>query len=171
MKTAQSDFGVSGHLGLENKLEIFSSIVENAEDAILVKDMTGTILVWNKGAEELYGYKLEEMVGKNISLLLPEGHKDEVQKILLRIAKGEKIEHYETTRVKKDGTKIVVSLTVSPVKNKEGKITGASSVARDITKQKEREEAIEKMNKLMVGRELKMIELKNEIAKLKLVNR
>ena len=158
----------------KRKLNLLADIVENSDNAILSKDLNGKILSWNKGAQKLYGYEANEIVGKNISVLLPESRFDEVKKILKRIENGEKIEHFETERKSKNGKIIQVSLTLSPIKDEDGKIQGASSIARDITKQKQNEKEIqermeeaEKFNKLMVGRELKMIELKEENKKLK----
>jgi PAS domain S-box-containing protein len=158
----------------KHKLSLLAGIVESSDDAILSKDFDGKILSWNKGAEKMYGYKADEIIGKNISLLLPEDRPTEVKDILKRIEKGEKIENLETQRKNKDGKVIDISLTVSPIKDENGKINGASSIARNIIKQKQTEKAIkeriletEKFNKLMVGRELKMIELKEEIKRLK----
>src|SRR5918996_1650452 len=94
--------------------EFLASIVESSDDAILSKDMNGTILSWNQGAERLYGYTGEEMIGKHVSVLLPPDRPDEIPGIMSRLAKGERIKNYETIRMKKDGTLVHISLTVSP---------------------------------------------------------
>lgn len=158
----------------KRKIELLAGIVESSDDAILSKDLKGKILSWNFGAEELYGYKAGEIIGKNISILLPSDRPDEIPDILKKVEKGEKIKHFETKRKCKNNSVIDVSLSVSPIKDEYNKIIGASSIARDISEEikikeelKERYSESEKFNKLMVGRELKMIELKEEIKKLK----
>ncbi len=114
----------------------FTAIVESSGDAIISKDLNGIITSWNRGAEAVFGYSAEEAVGKHISMLAAPQFRDEFPDILDRIRRGERIEHYETTRRRKDGKAITVSLTVSPVRNSQGEITGASKIARDITAQK-----------------------------------
>ena len=119
-----------------------ATIVEGSDDAIIGKTLDGTIVSWNKGAEKLYGYPAEEMLGHSISVLLPPGEPAELAAIMKQLRRGQRIESYETTRLHKDGYLIDVSVTISPVKNKAGKIVGASAVARDITKHKEADEAL-----------------------------
>jgi PAS domain S-box-containing protein len=109
------------------------SIVESSEDAIVSKDLNGVITTWNPAAERLFGYKPQEIIGKSITVLIPADHNDEEPAILERIRRGERIEHYETVRRRKDGTLVEISLTVSPLKNSEGVIVGASKIARDMT--------------------------------------
>ncbi len=121
-----------------------SAIVESADDAIISKDLEGVILSWNKGAEVEYGYNSKEIIGKSISLLMPPDHPDEYKDILAKIANGEKIKHYETKRVRKDGQIIDVALSVSPVKDTSGKITGASTITRNMTERKRVEDALRK---------------------------
>jgi len=129
-----------------NRAELASrriaSIVENSDDAIISKDLNGVIATWNRGAERLFGYLEQEVVGKPITILIPEEHHDEETRILERIRRGERIDHYETMRRRKDGSMVFVSLTVSPVVDESGTIVGASKIARDITEQKRREEQI-----------------------------
>jgi PAS domain S-box-containing protein len=120
----------------------YSLIVETCDDAIITKDLNGIVMSWNRGAKNTFGYEAKEIIGKPIALLIPAGHEDEEPNILRRLRAGEKIDHYETLRRRKDGTLINISLTVSPVRNKEGKIIGASKVARDITAQKEAERSV-----------------------------
>src|SRR6516164_4240037 len=119
-----------------------SAIVQASEDAVIGKTLDGTIVSWNKGAEKIYGYKAEEILGHSISILLPPGKPDELPAIMKQLRRGQRIESYETTRVHKDGHLIDVSVTISPVKNKAGKVVGASVVARDIKKSKRAEAAL-----------------------------
>jgi PAS domain S-box-containing protein len=127
----------------EERFRWLASIVESSDDAIIGKSLDGIITSWNKGAERLFGYMAEEVVGKPITILIPPDRYDEERTILERIKRGEAINHYETVRHRKDGSSIVISLTISPVKDAEGRIVGASKIARDITEQK-RAEAREK---------------------------
>jgi len=113
--------------------ELLSAIVEGSDDAIISKDLKGTITSWNKGAERIFGYTTEEAVGKNIRILLPKNLLSEEDMIIDKIKKGEKVIHYETIRLKKNGTPLHVSLTVSPIKDLGGNIVGASKISRDIT--------------------------------------
>jgi two-component system, LuxR family, sensor kinase FixL len=121
-----------------------ASIVASSDDAIVSENLEGIITSWNKGAESLFGYRAEEAVGKPITVLIPSDQHQEESMIVARIRCGERIEHYETVRKRKNGSSIVVSLTVSPVKNVEGRIVGASEIARDITERK-RDEARERV--------------------------
>ena len=119
-----------------------AAIVEASDDAIIGKTLNGTIFSWNKGAEKMYGYKAEEVLGHSMAILLPPGEPDELRGIMKRLRRGQRIENYETTRVRKDGHLIDVSVTISPVKDKAGKVVGASAIARDITKHKQAEAAL-----------------------------
>jgi PAS domain S-box-containing protein len=116
------------------------SVVENSQDAIISKDLNGIINSWNKGAERLFGYASDEIIGRSILTLIPPELHYEEPGIVDRIRRGEPIEHYETVRVRKDGERLHVSLTVSPVKDSQGRIVGASKIARNITQQKRAEE-------------------------------
>jgi PAS domain S-box-containing protein len=115
------------------------SIVESSHDAIVSKDLDGVIMTWNKGAERLFGYTAEEVVGKPITILIPSDRPNEEPEILARIRKGELVDHYETIRRRKDGSLVDISLTISPVRDAKGRIVGASKIARDITERKEAE--------------------------------
>jgi PAS domain S-box-containing protein len=117
-----------------------AAIVQSSSDAIIGKTLTGIVTSWNPGAQRLYGYKAEEVVGQSISLLIPLDHQDEVPDILKRIKQGEWIEHYETVRKRKDGNLLHIALTVSPIKDSSGAIIGASAISRDITDKKAAEE-------------------------------
>ncbi len=128
-------------------------IIDSSEDAILSKDLNGIITSWNKGAERIYGYAPEEAVGKHISLLTPGDRPDEVSKILQKIGEGESIEHYESVRLAKDGRRLDVSISVSPMRNAAGDIVGASVIARDITEQKRSEGQLRQAQKMeAIGR-------------------
>jgi PAS domain S-box-containing protein len=119
-----------------------AAIVEFSADAIVSKDLNGIIKSWNKGAERIFGYTASEVIGKPVLMLIPENLQDEEPKILERIRRGDRIEHYETIRRHKSGRLIDVSLSVSPVKNAQGKVTGASKIARDIGVRKRAEHAL-----------------------------
>jgi PAS domain S-box-containing protein len=126
----------------ENRLRWLASIVESSDDAIVSKNLDGVITSWNGGAERVFGYTAEEVIGQPITIVIPADRHDEERAILTRIRRGELVDHFETVRQRKHGSLIVVSLTVSPVKNAEGKIVGASKIARDITEQKRSQEQI-----------------------------
>jgi PAS domain S-box-containing protein len=123
-------------------LRFLASIVESSDDAIVTKNLDGIITSWNAGAERLFNYTAEEAIGQPITIVIPQDRQDEERTILTRIRRGERIDHFETVRQRKHGSLIVVSLTVSPVKNSEGKIVGASKITRDITEQKRNREQI-----------------------------
>jgi PAS domain S-box-containing protein len=130
-----------------------ASIIDSSEDAILSKGLDGTITSWNRGAERIYGYAPDEVVGKHISLLTPGDRADEVPEILRRVAEGERIEHHESVRVTKDGRRLDVSLSVSPLRDAAGDVVGASVIARDITAQKRAESQLRQSQKMeAIGR-------------------
>jgi PAS domain S-box-containing protein len=114
-----------------------AAVIESADDAIISKTLDGIITSWNEGARRIFGYEADEVIGKSVTILIPEGHLDEEPAILARLRAGQRIEHYETVRVRKDGRMIDISLTVSPIRGPEGKIVGASKIARDITEQRQ----------------------------------
>ena len=126
----------------EQRLRWLASIVESSDDAIVSKNLDGIITSWNSGAERVFGYSAGEAIGQPITLVIPEDRHSEEREILTRIRRGERIDHFETVRQRKHGGLIVVSLTVSPVKDANGKIVGASKIARDITEQKRNQELI-----------------------------
>ena len=113
-----------------------AAIVSSSEDAIVSKDLNGIITTWNDGAERLFGYTADEVVGKSVTILIPDDHIDEEPRILERIRRGGIVDHYETIRRRKDGSLVEISLTVSPLRDASGTIIGASKIARDITKGK-----------------------------------
>ncbi len=118
----------------------FAAIVESSDDAILAKDLNGTIISWNRGAERLFGYTAAEAIGKSVAMLIPLDRHNEEPEILSRIRRGDRIDHYETIRRRKDGSLIEISLCVSPIRNREGRVIGASKIARDITERRRAEE-------------------------------
>jgi PAS domain S-box-containing protein len=124
----------------EKAAQHYAAIVESSDDAILSKDVNGVITSWNNGAQRLFGYTGEEAVGKPVTLLIPVDRQDEEPRILERIRRGERIEHYETVRQRKDGSLVDISLTVSPIRDLHGNIVGASKIARDISGRKRAEE-------------------------------
>ena len=117
-----------------------ASIVELSDDAIISKRLDGVITSWNRGAERLFGYTAEEIIGKSVTILIPEDRISEEPDILDRIGRGERIDHYDTVRRCKDGSLIDISLTISPLKGADGKVTGASKIARDVTERKRAQE-------------------------------
>lgn len=122
-----------------------AAIIESSEDAIVSKDLNGVVTTWNKSAERIFGYAPEEMIGRSITTIIPpELQSDEVE-ILRKIRAGERIEHFHTVRLRKDGDRIDVSLTISPIKDDDGKIIGASKIARDVTRQKIAEQALARL--------------------------
>jgi PAS domain S-box-containing protein len=126
----------------DQRLHLLGAIVESSDDAIVSKSLDGIIATWNRGAERVFGYTAAEAIGRSIMIVIPEDRQNEETEILSRIRRGDRIEHFQTIRRRKDGSLITVSLTVSPVKNAEGKIIGASKIARDITEQKHNQEQI-----------------------------
>lgn len=122
--------------------QILWSIVENSDDAIITKNLDGIISSWNKSAERLFGYTVEEVIGKPITILIPLERHDEEPATLASIRRGEHIDHYETVRQRKDGSLIDISLTESPIKDAQGKIVGVAKIARDITERKRNDEFI-----------------------------
>jgi PAS domain S-box-containing protein len=126
----------------EEAQAFLAAIVESSDDAIVSKTLDGIIRSWNAGAERLFGYKAEEVIGRPITLIIPPERQDEEQEILARLRNGERIDHFETVRVSKQGRRIDISLTVSPVRDSAGRVIGASKVARDITDRKKAEKAL-----------------------------
>jgi PAS domain S-box-containing protein len=130
---------ITDHKRADEAVQRLASIVESSEDAIISKDLNGIIVSWNRGAELIFGYQADEVLGKPITMLIPPDRYDEEPGILRRIRQGQRVDHYETVRRRKDGVLIDVSLTVSPLKDPKGRIIGASKIARDITERKRRE--------------------------------
>lgn len=131
---------------------LLGAIVNNSDDAIISKDLNGVVTSWNKSAERMFGYTAEEAIGKKITLIIPDERLKEEDEILRRLRNGERIDHFETVRERKDGSRLDISLTISPIKGSDGEIIGASKIARDITKRKETEEKLKKINQTLEER-------------------
>jgi two-component system, chemotaxis family, CheB/CheR fusion protein len=121
---------------------LLAAIVESSDDAIVSKTLQGRILSWNAGAARIFGYTATEAIGQHITIIIPPELRDEEQRILTRVRHGERVDHFDTIRVTKDGRRIAISLTVSPVRDSRGIIVGASKVARDVSERKRAEEAL-----------------------------
>ena len=131
----------------EQASQRLAAIIESSDDAIVGKDLNGIITSWNKGAERIFGYTAEEVIGRSITLLIPADRQQEEPVILERIRRNERVDHYETVRQRKDGTLLHISLTVSPIRSADGRIVGASKIARDITERVRREQALQDMQR------------------------
>jgi PAS domain S-box-containing protein len=139
MPTINSEMHPAAHL---------AAIVESSDDAIISKDLNGTVLTWNAGAERVYGYSAHEMMGKPMWTLLPPDRATEEDEILQQLRRGERVSHFETTRLRKGGKEIHVSLTISPIRSLDGTIIGASHAARDITARRQFEEQLRQTQRL-----------------------
>lgn len=133
---------------------MLAAIVESSDDAIIGKNLDGIVTSWNAGAERLFGYTAEEMIGNPISKLLPPDRTEDMRRILDEIRRGNRIDHFETERVRKDGTRIHVSLTVSPIRDASDRIVGASKIARDVSERRRADEAKDRFLALL-GHELR----------------
>jgi PAS domain S-box-containing protein len=129
-------------LRADKAVGLLAAIVDSSDDAIVSKTLDGVITSWNASAEQLFGYKASEAIGQHISLIIPVDRKDEETVIIDRIKRGERIEHFDTVRMRKDKTRLDISLTISPIRDASGKIVGASKIARDITERKRIERAL-----------------------------
>jgi PAS domain S-box-containing protein len=151
--TAKPGSAYSDGFRAEDAKFLLAAIVESSNDAIISKNLAGVITSWNAGAERLFGYTAEEALGQHMSLLACPGRDSDMPHVLERVKGGERTEHYEAGRCTKDHREVTVSLTVSPIRNAAGQIIGASKIARDITAQKQAEEAMRQAEKLaMLGR-------------------
>jgi len=137
----------------DKQLAELSAIVESSDDAIIGKDLDGIITSWNRGAQRLYGYTPEEAIGKHISLIAPPEQADDIPNIMAMLRRGERIDHYETLRVTKDGKILNISLTISPIRNSRGELVGASAIGRNVTETRRAEAALRLSERLAsVGR-------------------
>lgn len=137
-------------LRAESAMQYLAAIVESSEDAIYGQNLDSVIVSWNAAAERIFGYRTDEIIGRSIAILFPLDRRDELLDIMATIRRGEVVGFHETERLRKDGSIIPISLNISPIKNSEGKIVGASGIARDITRQKraetERQQLIKKLS-------------------------
>jgi len=129
--------------------EQLAAIVQSSHDAIIGKDLEGVVTSWNPGAEKIYGYRAEEVVGKPVSMLAPESRKHEIRDLLENVRRAEAVINFETERIRKDGTCIDISLDLSPIRDAAGRIVGASTIARDITEKKQAERVLRKVNRAL----------------------
>jgi len=137
----------------EESARRLAAIVENSGDAIVGKTLQGIVTSWNRAAERLFGYSAEEMIGKHIGRLIPPDQGNELEEILGRVRKGELVDHYETQRLTKDGRRIAMSLTISPIRDESGHVIGASKIGRDISHERQLEESVRQSQKMeAVGR-------------------
>jgi PAS domain S-box-containing protein len=125
---------------------LLSAIVDSSDDAIISKDLNGIIMSWNAAAERLFGYTAEEAIGRSITILIPPDRLQEEPEILEHLRRGDRIDHFETIRQRKDGSQLTISLTISPVRDSQGNIVGASKTARDVTQRVRQEEALKESN-------------------------
>jgi PAS domain S-box-containing protein len=148
-RTADARRGASERTQVERAGDLLAAIVDSSDDAIVSKTLDGVITSWNKSAERMFGYTRDEAVGQHITLIIPEDRRDEEVKIVERLRRGERVDHFETVRLRKDGTLFHLSLTISPVKDAAGRVVGASKVARDITERKQVEQALAERARLL----------------------
>jgi PAS domain S-box-containing protein len=133
----------------DRAVALLASIVDSSDDAIISKNLDGIITSWNRGAEQLFGYTAKEAIGQRITLIIPADRLEEEAKIIERLKRGERIEHFDTERIAKDGSKLDISLTVSPLRDGSSRVVGASKVARDITGRKRAEESLAEQARLL----------------------
>lgn len=146
---------------------LLAAIIESSDDAIVSKNLDGIITSWNQGAERLFGYNAHEAIGSPVTILIPPDRQDEEPRILERLRRGERVDHFETIRLRKDGTPLNVSLTISPVRDDTGAIVGASKIARDVTAQRLAAEALrdskEELRRLNEELEIRVAERTGEL--------
>ena len=137
---------------LEESEARLAAIVEWSEDAIIAISLEGVIQSWNRGAEKTFGYTREEAIGRPITLIIPEERRSEEKDVLARIGRGETMEHFETVRCARDGRRLDISLTVSPILDATGRIVAASKIARDVTRRRQAEAEAERMQSALTGK-------------------
>lgn len=143
---------------------LLAAIVKSSDDAIIGKDLQGTIISWNTGAERMFGYTAQEIVGKSIQVLISPEHPEEEDQVLERIRRGSLVEHHETVRIRKNGEAVQVALSVSPIRNSKGAIVGVSSIARDITERKKAEEVLARQAAVL-REQAQLLDLANVVAR------
>lgn len=147
--TADPGNTLSGGMRTPEASSLLAAIVDSSDDAIISKDLNGIIMSWNKSAERLFGYTAAEAIGRSILLIIPPDRVEEEPKILYRLKHGERVDHFETVRVHKNGSRLNISLTISPVRDATGTIVGASKIARDITTRVRQEKALRETNEAL----------------------
>ncbi len=153
LRKAHQELGARTDRQLYEYRTRLASIIDSSEDAIIGKDLNGIITSWNRGAQSIYGYSAEEMVGRSVAILAPDDRADEIPAILRKIRNGETVSHFESIRVTKDGRHLNISLTVSPIRDTDGSIIGASVIGRDITANKRAEDQLRQAQKMeAIGR-------------------
>jgi len=140
---------ITERMRAERTTVLMAAIVNSSDDAVISKNLDGIISTWNEGAQRIFGYSAEEAIGHRITMLIPPDRLDEEVTILERLKRGERIDHFETVRLRKDGTLVHISLTISPVKDAHGRIIGASKIARDVTERKQAEQALAERARLL----------------------
>jgi PAS domain S-box-containing protein len=158
-----------GQIAAERPDSYLAAIVDSSDDAILSKDLNGIIQSWNAAAERLFGYTPAEVIGKPVLMLIPAERHHEEPTILERIRSGERIEHFETVRVRKNGTPVEISLTISPIRTPDGQIIGASKIARDITEQRQAQKRQQFLIRELQHRTQNLFAVIQSIARLSLV--
>jgi len=141
----------SSRLHADQTRQQLIAIIESSEDAILSMDLSGIVASWNRGAEQILGYRADEIIENPITMLIPPDLQDEESAILKRIRNGDRIDHYETVRRRKDGNLVEISLTVSPIKDAKEKIVGASKIARDISERRQAERQAAELSEQLVA--------------------
>jgi PAS domain S-box-containing protein len=136
-------------LAVPERARDLAAIVEYSNDAVFSRRLDGTIATWNAAAERIFGFRAREVVGQGSQVLLPRGHRDEFRKLLARMRQGEVVQHFETERLRKDGRRIFVSLTLSPLRDGRGQLIGFSTIARDITEQRTAQEALQRSERAL----------------------
>ena len=136
-------------LAMPERARELAAIVEYSNDAVFSRRLDGTIATWNAAAERIFGFRAREVIGQGSQVLLPRGHRDEFRKLLARMKQGEVVQHFETERLRKDGRRIFVSLTLSPLRDGRGQLIGFSTIARDITEQRSTQEALQRSERAL----------------------
>lgn len=156
----------ASHSSSQNAEAFLAAIVESSDDPIISKSLEGIIITWNKAAERVFGYGAYEAIGRPVTMLIPDDRLEEEPAILARINAGERVDHFETVRRRKDGTLIDISLTISPIRNSDGTIIGASKIARDITERRRAEQRQELLFREMHHRVKNLFALTSGLIKL-----
>lgn len=157
---------ITGRRQNELSNALLGAIIDGSNDAIISKDLDGIITSWNSSAERLFGYSAREAIGRHITMLFPKDRLNEEPEIIGQIKKGKRVDHFETIRLHKDGTRLNISLTISPIQDSDGKIVGASKIARDITKRKQAEAKLRAMNKELQERTSSLLSYQDQLRSL-----